>query len=49
MLLRWDVTLCAIPVAKRGWNVPLAVESCRGIGANMYENTTEDNEYEEDT
>ena len=25
--VRWDVTLCAVPVAKRGWNVPLAVES----------------------
>ena len=25
--VRWDVTLCGVPVAKRGWNVPLAVES----------------------
>ena len=25
--VRWDVTRCAVPVAKRGWIVPLAVES----------------------
>ena len=42
------MTHCAVPVAKQDWNVPLAVE-CRGICANMCENITEDNEYEEDT
>ena len=24
---KWDMTLCAIPVAKRGWIVPLAAAS----------------------
>ena len=25
--VRWDVTFCAVLVPKRGWTVPLAVES----------------------
>ena len=27
LTVRWDVTFRAVPVAKLGWNVPLAVES----------------------
>ena len=27
LTVRWDVTCRAVPVAKLGWNVPLAVES----------------------
>ena len=27
LTVRWDVTFRSVPVAKLGWNVPLAVES----------------------
>ena len=29
--LRWDVTLCAVPVAKQGWIVPMAVEGVKAF------------------
>ena len=50
LTVRWDATFRAVPVAKLGWNVPLAVESVEAsVLINIYENITEDNEYEEDT
>ena len=45
LTVRWDVTFRAVP----GLECSTGCGECRGICANMYENITEDNEYEEDT